>query len=133
MARGLVLDTSVWIEYLKANPKYFYPCQEHLDRNMVYSLEIIFAELLQGARGGREIGIINGYYENLPPLDHRELIYEAGLFSHKEGLFNKGIGLVDAVIIYATLKNRLQIWTLDKKIIRYLDHDHLFQGKSPDE
>jgi len=127
MVKGLVFDTSVWIEYFKANPIYFTSCQDHLDRSSVYSMEIIFAELLQGARSGREVAIINGYYENIPQLDHRGQIFKAGLFAQKEGLIGKGIGLIDSIIIYTTINHGCQLWTLDKRIINYLDKDYLYQ------
>lgn len=123
---GVVFDTSVWIEYFKSNPSYFQTCQSCLDTASVYTLEIIFAELLQGAKGQREVGIINGYFENLHQLDNIGLIYEAGLFSQNEKLIAKGIGLIDAVIIYATVTNHMQLWTLDKKINNYLDPSFIF-------
>ncbi len=82
----------------------------------MFTLEIIFAELMQGAKGQREVGIINGYFENLHKLDYEGLVYEAGLFSQNEKLVARGIGLIDAIIIYATVINNLQLWTLDKKI-----------------
>ncbi len=121
----IIFDTSIWIEYFKVNPEFFAPCQKLLEKRSVYTLEIIFAELLQGAKGKREIGMISGYYENLPKLDHEGLIFEAGLYSQKENLISKGVGIIDAIIISEALKNRLKIWTLDKKIIRQLDEDNL--------
>jgi len=126
--RGLVLDTSVWIEYFRANPTYFDNCQELLENGFVATLDVIFAELMQGAKGKREIQLINGYYESIPKLDRTKLIFEAGLFAQNEGLINKGIGLIDSIIIYATLTNNLQLWTLDKKIIKYLDNHYLYHS-----
>jgi hypothetical protein len=84
-----------------------------------------FAELLEVVLGKREIGIISGYYENIPKLDHEDLIFEPGLYSQNENLISKGVGIMEAIIISVALKNRLKIWTLDKKIIRHLDADNL--------
>ncbi len=122
----LIFDTSIWIEYFKVNPIYFSPCQKLLDDRSVFILEIIFAELIQGAKSKREIELISGYYENLPKLDQDGLIFEAGLFSQKEKLISRGIGLIDAIIISAAQKNRLKVWTLDKKIIRFLGADQIY-------
>ncbi|MDN3690466.1 toxin-antitoxin system, toxin component [Cyclobacterium jeungdonense] len=47
--KGVVFDTSTWIEYLRGNPNFFNTCQELLENGRVFSLELIFAELLQGA------------------------------------------------------------------------------------
>ncbi|HLU89410.1 MAG TPA: PIN domain-containing protein [Cyclobacteriaceae bacterium] len=124
--RRVVFDTSIWIEYFKSNPVFFTICQSYLDNASVFTLEIIFAELMQGAKGQREVGIINGYFENLHKLDYEGLVYEAGLFSQNEKLVARGIGLIDAIIIYATVINNLQLWTLDKKIGGYLDSRFIF-------
>lgn len=123
---GVIFDTSIWIEYLKSNPVYSKICQRYLDTASVFTLEIIFAELLQGAKGQREIKIINGYFESLCKLDYKGLIYEAGLFSQNEKLIAKGIGMIDAIIIYATVTNNMQLWTLDKKIVNHLDSRFIF-------
>jgi predicted nucleic acid-binding protein len=125
--KGVVFDTSVWIEYFKANPDFFGPCQQLLEGRSVYAMDIIFAELVQGARGRRELSVIGGYYESLPRLHNGGLIYEAGLFSQQEKLISKGVGLIDAIIIYGVMKHSLQLWTLDKKIMKFLSSDYLFE------
>lgn len=115
-----IFDTSIWIEYFKGNPEYFEPCQLLLDSGSVYTLEVIFAELMQGAKGKRELDFIELYYRNLPKLDTADLIFGAGLFSQKNQLLNKGIGLIDSIIIFAAIQNQKKIWTLDKKIKAFL-------------
>lgn len=56
--RGVVFDTSIWIEYLKGNPNFFDVCQELLENGRVSGLELIFAKLLQGAKSKREVDFI---------------------------------------------------------------------------
>lgn len=112
----VIFDTSIWIEYFKGNPEYFETCQQLLDSGSVYTLEVIFAELMQGAKGKRELEIIELFYKNLPKLDAPDQIFEAGMFSQKNQLLTKGIGLIDTMIIFAAIQNRKKIWTLDKKI-----------------
>ncbi len=121
---GVIFDTSIWIEYFKANPTFFNPCQELLDKRIVLTLDLIFAELVQGAKGEREITILKNYHELLPRIEDPGLIFEAGIFSQKNKLINQGIGLIDTIIIFAGLKNQCKIWTLDKKIIRFLEAEH---------
>lgn len=116
----VIFDTSVWIEYFKGNPEYFEPCQKLLESGSVYSLEVIFAELIQGAKGKRELEMIELFYRNTSKLDTPDLIFEAGFFSQKNQLLNKGIGLIDSIIIFAAIQNRKKIWTLDKKINGFL-------------
>lgn len=116
----VIFDTSIWIEYFKGNPEYFEACQELLDSGSVYTLEVIFAELMQGAKGKRELDLITLFYQNLPKLDAPDQIFQAGVFSQKNQLLNQGIGLIDSMIIFAAIQNRKKIWTLDKKIKAFL-------------
>lgn len=116
----VILDTSIWIEYFKGNPEYSETCQKLLDSGSVYTLEVIFAELMQGAKGKRELEMIRLYYQNLPKLDAPDQIFEAGVFSQKNQLISKGIGLIDSIIIFTAIQNRKKIWTLDKKIRVFL-------------
>ena len=125
--KGVVFDTSIWIEYLRGNPAYFSICQELLESGRVWSLELIFAELFQGAKGLKEINLIMDYVSNVPLLDEPLLIIEAGMFSNELDLINEGVGLIDAVIIHSVRKNQLQLWTLDKKIRKVIGYDFLFR------
>lgn len=120
--RDVIFDTSIWIEYFKRNPEYFESCQELLDSGSVYTLEVIFAELMQGARGHRELDMIRLYYENLPKLDAKGQIFEAGVFSQNNQLIHKGIGLIDSMIIFAAIQHRMKVWTLDKKVLSFLTY-----------
>ncbi len=124
--KGVVLDTSVWIEYLRGNPDFFYPCQKLLENNRVFGLELIFAELLQGAKGKREVEIILSFVGLIPSLDEHYFIIESGLFSQRGNFINQGVGLIDSAILYAVKKNELLIWTLDKKLRKVAGYDMLF-------
>lgn len=124
--KGVVFDTSVWIEFLKGNPEFFRTCQELLENDRVYGLELIFAELLQGAKGKREIEVILAYASLVPTLDEPFLIIESGLMSQKNKYINDGVGLIDAIILKAARKNELKLWTLDKKLRKVSGYDLLF-------
>jgi predicted nucleic acid-binding protein len=125
--RGVILDTSVWIEYLRGNPDFFETCQELLENGRVYGLELIFAELLQGARGEREVETILAFSSLVPSLDEPFLVIDSGLISQRENYVNQGVGLIDAVIVNAVRKNGLLLWTLDTKIRRVLGYGFSFE------
>jgi predicted nucleic acid-binding protein len=125
--KGVVFDTSVWIEYLKGNPEFFFHCQKLLESNRVFGLELIFAELLQGAKGNREVETILSLANLIPSLDEPYQIIESGLLSQKENLFNQGVGLIDAVIFHTVAKNDLLLWTLDKKLRKIIEYELLFE------
>ncbi|TXE03260.1 PIN domain-containing protein [Algoriphagus aquimarinus] len=122
----VLIDTSVWIEFFKANPFYFDMCMELIDHAEIFSIELIFAELLQGAKGKREIEMIDRFFGQMIILDSPGLIYQAGIFSGDNKLLDRGIGLIDSVIIHTAKKFDLKIWTLDKKIIGFLADRNVF-------
>lgn len=124
---SIVLDTSIWIEYFKGNPAYFDVCQQLLEKIEVKTIEIIFAELLQGALDKRETQTIKTYYGLIPKIEIDQLYILAGEYSKDEKLISKGIGLIDACIITATQKSGSKLWTLDKKIKAFLHNVYLFE------
>lgn len=122
---SIIIDTSVWIEYFKGNEKYFDFIQKFLEKNEVLTIELIFAELLQGARNKKETEMLKSYFGVIPKAEVENLCILAGEFSQQEKLISKGIGLIDACIITATIFSNSQLWTLDKKIQKFLDSRYL--------
>ena len=122
----IILDTSVWIEFFKQTDPYDKSVQKLLDARMVYALEPIFGELLQGALNKREVDVILKFWKYLPKLEISELFIKAGHHAYENKLVSKGVRLVDASIVYLVTTNNARLWTLDKKIIRFLDKQHLY-------
>lgn len=56
------------------------PAQELLENNSVYGLEFIFAELLQGAKGKREVDTILALANLIPSLDEPFHIIDSDKF-----------------------------------------------------
>ncbi|MFT4856688.1 MAG: putative nucleic acid-binding protein [Algoriphagus sp.] len=122
----VLIDTSVWIEFFKANPAYFETGLELIDNADIFSIELIFAELMQGAKGKREVDMIQEFFAQMKILDSPGLIFQAGIFSRDHKLLDRGIGLIDSVIISTAIRFDLEIWTLDKKILGFLDSKNVF-------
>jgi predicted nucleic acid-binding protein len=122
----VLIDTSVWIEFFKANPAYFETGLELIENGDIFSLELIFAELMQGAKGKREGDMIQEFFSQMKILDSPGLIFQAGIFSRDHKLLDRGIGLIDSVIISTAIRFDLQVWTLDKKILDFLDGKYVF-------
>lgn len=123
---SIIVDTSVWIDYFKGNKKYFDFIQKLLEKNEILTIELIFAELLQGARNKKETEMLKSYYGLIPKVEIENLCILAGEFSRQEKLISKGIGLIDSCIITATIFSDSRLWTLDKKIQNFLDNRYLF-------
>lgn len=123
---SIIVDTSVWKEYFRGNKIYFDFIQKSLEKNEIKTIELIFAELMQGALDKRETGVLKSYFELIPKAEIENLCILAGEFSRKEKLISKGIGLIDACIITATIHSDSKLWTLDKKILKFVDSRYLF-------
>ena len=127
---NILFDTSVWIEYFKGHKGYFETGQQYLEKGIVVTTEIVFAELLQGALNKREIELIKAYYELIPKIEVEQLFIKAGEYSCEQKLISKGIGIIDAAIIVSTMESEAKLWTLDKKIKAFIDSEYLFQEAS---
>ncbi|MCK5283102.1 MAG: PIN domain-containing protein [Nanoarchaeota archaeon] len=123
----IILDTSIWIEFLKGNFKYKDLVLKLIEEREVLLLECIIGELLQGAKGKREKEIILKYWENLPNISMDNMWIKAGILSNDKKLISKGIGIIDTVIITASLETQSTIWTLDKKLINNTSKKYLFK------
>jgi len=123
---SIIFDTSIWIEYFRGNDEYFSLCQELIEKGEAKTIELIFAELLQGALNKRETEMIKSYFELIPKIEINQLYILSGEYSQNEKLFSKGIGLIDACIIKATIDSNSKLWTLDKKIKAFLNEKYLF-------
>ncbi len=114
--KKIIADASIWMEFLKKNPKIFPSMQILIEKNNVIALECIFGELIQGVKSERERHIILSYWSCLPKIDEKEIWLEAGKYYRENKLFTKGVGLIDSVIITAAIRNSLIVWTLNKKL-----------------
>jgi predicted nucleic acid-binding protein len=121
----IILDTSIWIEYFKRNPDYKTVIDNLLREEKILAFDFVFGELLQGAKEHEKEKIL-GIWEILPKVDIREIGIYAGLYSQEKKLRDKGVGLIDCSIIYATIELKSKLWTLDKKILNVLDDNHLY-------
>jgi len=129
----IVIDTSVWIEFLKQNPLYASKVDELLENSEVLAIECIFGELLQGARNKREKRIITDYWRSLPKCSQENVWIEAGDYSSENKLFSKGIGLIDCAIIVSARKHQAKVWSLDKKLNNILEEDEKFEYSIPSQ
>ena len=123
----IILDTSIWIEFLKANPEYYSQIAQLLEKKEVLAVECVFGELLQGIKSDREKSLVSGFWKYLPKIDSSGLFIEAGLYSNKNKLFDKGVGLIDSLILVHALKLQISIWTLDKKLLKIIPKEHIFK------
>lgn len=124
----ILIDTSVWIEYFRGNDAVFAVLFDHIEAGRVYALGCVFAELLQGARSQKEAKLLQDYFENLPKLpENSDLWLNAGKYAFEHKLTAKGVGIIDVAQIVAAKRHGLKMWTLDKKLLRVLGEEDIFE------
>jgi predicted nucleic acid-binding protein len=113
----IIFDTSIWIEYLRGKDQSIVETvTEYLHDDKVIALSPVFGELLQGAKGSKEESDILAFWQNLPKHDEENLMIRAGLLSLRHKLWSKGIGLIDASILYSALETGFEIWSKDDNL-----------------
>lgn len=122
----IILDSSVWFEYFKRNDPYFKEVQTCLNVLSIKIIDPIIGEILQGALNKNEINFIREHIQYVPKIEISDLFEKAGTYSFENKLISKGIGLIDACLIYTTIETNSLLWTLDKKIVKFLDEKYLF-------
>jgi predicted nucleic acid-binding protein len=114
----ILVDTSVWIEFLKQSDKSIESAlSKELENGTVVALSPVFGELFQGVKNAREEKIILDLWENLIKVNEDQLFIHAGRLSYEHKLNTKGLGLIDCSLLAAARANKLEIWSLDKKLI----------------
>jgi predicted nucleic acid-binding protein len=114
----ILVDTSIWIEFLNRREPFCNYMLYLLKHREVMALEPIFAELLQGASGEEEIQLLTDYFNSLEKPELENLLIKAGTNSSKDRWFAKGLGIIDAAILSASLLTKTPLWTLDKNLKR---------------
>ena len=116
-----VVDTSVWIEYLRGSKKISDVLIPKLNNQKVMAISAVFGELLQGVRNTNERAVVTGFWENLPKEDEEGIFIEAGRLSNEFKLFDRGVGLIDCYILAFAMHYDCALWTLDKKLLKAMD------------
>lgn len=124
----VLIDTNIWIEFLKNNPEFFEKVAQLLKDREVVTLEPIFSELFFGMKNEREEKLIEDYWKLLPkvPFEYGNFV-EAAKYASRNKFYTQGIGLIDALIIKTAVDHDLSIWTLDKKMISILEEKNIYR------
>ncbi|MCL1813286.1 MAG: hypothetical protein FWG29_07175 [Treponema sp.] len=72
----IILDTSIWIEYLKNNQMYFPRISKLLESKEILAVECVFGELLQGVKNKSEKEIILNFWTHMPKEYYENIIPE---------------------------------------------------------
>ncbi len=123
----VILDSSVWFEYFKRNAPYYNEVQILLSTLSVKIIDPVVGEILQGALNKSELSFLKTYLQYVPKIEIKGLFEIAGEYSFSNKFISKDIGIIDACIIVATIETNSLLWTLDKKIINFIEPKFLYK------
>jgi predicted nucleic acid-binding protein len=113
MAKGILIDTDVLIDYLRG---------DELSRNYLESLSgpwfvsvITVAELYAGVREERERTSLDAFVQSLQILPTESNVAKTGGLMRRDHRNSSGIGLADALIAATATIHDLNLVTLNKK------------------
>jgi predicted nucleic acid-binding protein len=129
----IILDTSVWIEYFQQNEPIANQVSNLLAEQKVIAVEPVFAELMFGVRNVQERNVIRTFWQILPRADlEEESLFKTSDLAFQYDFQDKGIDLIDALVIRTAQMGNHQLWTLNKRIISILDNVQLFHASDFD-
>ncbi|HEC21938.1 MAG TPA: type II toxin-antitoxin system VapC family toxin [Chloroflexi bacterium] len=121
----ILVDTSVWIEYLRRGDDRLAAL---LDRNLVAMHPFVTGELACGNLQNRET--LLRLFQNLPQspvATHEEVMH----FIQQRELMGRGIGYVDAHLLAAVaLEGDARLWTRDKRLHAVANELNLAWGQT---
>lgn len=112
-------DTSVWIDFLKCHPSAG-GLSYYILEGQAAGHPWVFGELMMGSLGPKRHNILADYIQ-LPQLDIIE-IAELAKFVEEEGLYQRGLSLIDVQILLSCLQTKVLLWTHDQKLTRIAHH-----------
>jgi predicted nucleic acid-binding protein len=74
----IILDTSVWINFLKKHEPYFSTIIPLLEKKEILAVECVFGELLQVVKNNDEQNIIIQCWKHLTKIETEGIIIESG-------------------------------------------------------
>ena len=115
-AERRLIDTSVWIEYLRDKSS---PVADKMDQILseddVFVPNIVIAELIQGAKSSKEISVIKDFLDAFHIIDQREDSWiKAGKLAYDLKKKGKTIHLVDCYIAVIAQEYKCKIFTLNR-------------------
>ena len=108
----VLVDTSVWIQFLANRAPYAIELDRFLGLEEVAGHELVYGELLIGDRGARRK--LLAAYEQMHQavtVPHRDVV----AFVRDRDLHGRGVGWIDVHLLASAIVGRLQLWTVDPR------------------
>ena len=114
----VLVDTSVWIQFLANRQPYATELDRLLEAEEVAGHELIYGELLIGDRGGRKQ--LLAAYERMhqaAAIPHDYVVD----FVRSRALHGRGVGWIDVHLLASALAGQHKLWTADPRFFAVAD------------
>jgi predicted nucleic acid-binding protein len=113
----VLVDTSVWIEFFRKKEPCYSSVLELIDSDRIVCVDMIFAELLQGAKSKKEFNAIKEFLYIFDFLAESEKVWElAGTTSFKLQRKGKTAALSACYIAAFAKVHNVKLFTKDKHV-----------------
>ncbi|RJQ56607.1 MAG: PIN domain nuclease [Nitrospiraceae bacterium] len=114
-SKGILADTSIWIEFFKPGTPMGKKLESLIIRNSASTCGIILFELLQGVRSEAEKIKISDALSNIPYLEMTRPLWQKSA-DMSASLKRKGLTLPlsDIIVAAIAIEHNLSVFTLDK-------------------
>jgi predicted nucleic acid-binding protein len=123
MAKPILIDTDVMVDFLKGHPKAAAIIQTSSNRIILSS--IVVAELYAGVRGDDELNTLDNLISLFRVIAVSPILAKAGGLYKRDYAKSHGIGLGDAIIAATADSENAELKTLNTK------HYPMFKGLTP--
>jgi len=123
MAKPILLDTDVMVDFLRGHPEAVTMLQTSSNRIILSS--IVVAELYAGVRGDEELNILDNLISLFRVIPVSPILAKKGGLYKRDYAKSHGIGLADAIIAATADSENAELKTLNTK------HYPMFKGLTP--
>ena len=113
----VIVDTSIWIEYLKSNHEIAPGLDEGLLAGNIFMVGPVVSELLQGAKTENDYQALSSNIDGVPFINAEFADWQlAGKLSFKMKKIGVAIAITDCVIAAIAINNGAVVYTLDQDL-----------------
>ena len=123
MAKPILIDTDVMVDFLRGHPKAVAIVQTSSNRIILSS--IVVAELYAGVRGNDELNTLDNLISLFRVIPVSPILAKSGGLYKRDYAKSHGVGLADAIIAATADSENAELKTLNTK------HYPMFKGLTP--
>lgn len=125
MADRVLVDTSVWVDFFRSG-KAKQEIELLLGERRAAYCGLIATELLRGAKGKNEIGVLNKLFDSLSYVQASSAtFFQAGRLGFELAKNGLNLATIDLILAQISIENNLIMFTYDRHFKQIKEHTKL--------